>query len=160
MIAQIGVFIQYWGFKAVHGRIWCALCLSVEPLDAKALMDQLKISKALVSLTLKDLLHYNVVRISGKTAQGTQTYDINPNVRDVIFNVLKMRELSMLQEISNAHSQVSGLGQKKLQDCGVNLQRLKDLEAMIHTGQDLLNAMFELRNFDLGALSILNVKDS
>ena len=29
---SIGDFIEYWGFKAIHGRVWALLALSTDPL--------------------------------------------------------------------------------------------------------------------------------
>ena len=77
---QIGEFMEYWGFKKVHGQIWCHLFLSSTPLDASELMSRLGISKALVSISLKELLKYEVIRESGKSDRGTRCYQATEDV--------------------------------------------------------------------------------
>src|SRR5258708_3849854 len=58
---EIGKFIHHWGFKKIHGKIWTHLYLSETPLDAGTLMKRLDVSKALMSLSLRDLLKYKVI---------------------------------------------------------------------------------------------------
>jgi len=100
---QVGDFIQYWGFKKVHGRIWTHLFASDHPLDAGDLCKRLKISKALVSMSIADLLEYEVIQEVGKGEQGTLQYAANPDVTRVIFNVLRRRERKMMANIESAH---------------------------------------------------------
>ena len=61
----VGLFIQYWGFKKIHGQVWASIFLSKQPIDSTTLVKRLGVSKALVSLAIKDLLHYKVIRVSG-----------------------------------------------------------------------------------------------
>ncbi|MGA3762246.1 ArsR family transcriptional regulator, partial [Bacillus velezensis] len=77
---QIGQFIEYWGFKRVHGRLWVHLMLSEAPLDASQLIRRLRVSKALVSMSLGDLLEYDVIEEAGKSARGTQLYRAREDV--------------------------------------------------------------------------------
>ena len=81
---QVGEFIQYWGFKKVHGRIWTHLWLSDHPLDAGDLGKRLQISKALVSMSIADLLEYDVIQEVGRGEQGTTLYRSNPDQTQVI----------------------------------------------------------------------------
>lgn len=96
----VGDFIEYWGFKSVHGRIWTLIFLSKQPVNAKHLMENLKISKALVSMSIKDLLHYDVIHEVAKEGPSTQKYTYNPEIFHVITNVLKSRESVLLRKIN------------------------------------------------------------
>lgn len=58
---QVGSFIQYWGFKKIHGQIWTHVWLAKNPIDATTLVLRLEVSKALISLAIKDLVHYDVI---------------------------------------------------------------------------------------------------
>lgn len=97
--SQIGEFIEYWGFKNVHGRIWTHLFLAETPLDASDIVERLCISKALVSMSISDLLEYEVIQFAGKSERSTVLYKANPNVTSVIVNVLRKRERRMLSRI-------------------------------------------------------------
>lgn len=106
---KVGDFVAYWGFKKIHGKIWTHLFASTTPLDASELIRRLKISKALVSLTLKDLLHYQVVFEVGKSDRGTLLYRANQNIAGVIVNVLKNRERVLFNELRAAHASTCAL---------------------------------------------------
>src|SRR4051812_25087650 len=97
---QIGEFIEYWGYKKVHGRIWTHLILSETPLDATALIRRLGISKALASMSLADLISPGVIYEAGRGKRGTILYAPNLNLTQVILNVLRQRERRMLARIA------------------------------------------------------------
>jgi DNA-binding transcriptional regulator GbsR (MarR family) len=98
--AQVGNFIEFWGFKRIHGEVWLHLYVSKTPLDAGDLIARLGISKSLASLCLAELVHYDVIREAGKSDAGTTLYEANEDVVGVIANVLKMREKVMLDRIA------------------------------------------------------------
>lgn len=144
---QIGSFIEYWGFKQVHGKIWTLIFLSPEPVDANFLKDTLKISKALTSMSLKDLLHYNVVREVEKDKPGTQKYCVNPNITQVILDILNNRELSMLQDIEASCVQLGKVIAKD-EDNLISKKRMEKLTTMVTTAHLLLREMCLGSNVD------------
>ena len=95
----IGEFIQYWGFKKVHGRIWAYLFLAETPLNTRQLVELLKISNALVSISVAELLKYDVILEAGKGRNGVLLYRANPDVGAVIAGVLRNREQKLLERI-------------------------------------------------------------
>jgi DNA-binding transcriptional regulator GbsR (MarR family) len=95
---SVGKFIQYWGFKAIHGRIWTLLFLSEEPLSSVELSRYLKVSKTLLSFSVNELLGYQVIHEVGKGPRRTVYLRANPNISSVILNVLRNRERLMIQE--------------------------------------------------------------
>jgi DNA-binding transcriptional regulator GbsR (MarR family) len=58
----IGRLMEFWGFKRNMGRIWTILYLSETPLTAVDLRARLKISTGSVSMTIKELMHWGVVK--------------------------------------------------------------------------------------------------
>ncbi|MCC7440026.1 MAG: hypothetical protein IT285_00245 [Bdellovibrionales bacterium] len=93
----VGDFMEYWGFKHVHGRIWAHLYLSPEPLSAVMLSRKLGVSKALVSLAMADLARFDVIQEAGRGAKRTVLLKANPNLQAVIQNVLRAREMLLLE---------------------------------------------------------------
>lgn len=152
---QIGEFIQYWGFKKVHGRIWAHLFLSDVPLDAMALRTRLKISKALVSLTVKDLIEFGVIRECGKSERGTILYEAHPEVHTAIFNVIRGREKKMLSQISAAHRSLSHSVNGGQHSLGVNGDRLKNLGEMIEGASNGLDCLLATSGVGSGSLETL-----
>jgi DNA-binding transcriptional regulator GbsR (MarR family) len=142
---QVGDFIQYWGFKKVHGRIWTHLFVSDHPLDAGDLCKRLKISKALVSMSIADLLEYEVIQEVGKGEQGTLQYCANPDVTRVIFNVLRRRERKLMASIESAHQLLeksANLDQTGNQ--GLDSARIHYMGEMISTAKAALETLIAM----------------
>ncbi len=58
---RVGEFIEYWGFKAVQGRIWCYLYLSRRALNSRELAQLAEVSPTLVTQSVQILLQYRVI---------------------------------------------------------------------------------------------------
>lgn len=143
----VGSFIEYWGFKKIHGKIWTHLYTSSEPLDAADLMKRLGVSKSLVSITLNDLLKYEVILQKGKGPRDTQVYTANPQVREVVLNVLKNRESKLLGKISDQFSGfINDLEVSSSQRVCPN--KVKCLGNMISQANSALTAMLSLGEVD------------
>jgi DNA-binding transcriptional regulator GbsR (MarR family) len=156
LAAEVGDFICYWGFKKIHGRLWTHIYLSKEPLDAGALMRRLGVSKALISLSLNDLLKYDVILESGKSSRGTQTYVANPDVMDVIFNVLRRRERKMLNKAETGHKMLASVKPEILVQAKLHTDRIAAMGTMIHQAQNALASILELATLDLQSWNEIN----
>lgn len=151
---RVGGFIHYWGFKEVHGKIWLMLYVSEVPLDAAEIMNRLNISKALVSLSVSDLLKYEVIQEAGKSENSTQLYRANPDLMDVILKVLRSREKRMLSETQYAIEQVKKLSVQEKADWKIKDQRLTELSDFVDQGQQALQTLLSLSEQGLGSLKI------
>ncbi len=150
---EIGQFIQYWGFKSIHGKIWTHIYLAQEPIDAAELMSRLKISKSLVSITIADLLQYNVITQSGKSARDTYVYVANPNIKEVIIEVLKQRELKMMMKLDQEFKQAIDSCTANASNLA-NLEKMKNLGQMIHVATTTLTAVVELQAVDFSTVKL------
>jgi DNA-binding transcriptional regulator GbsR (MarR family) len=157
---EVGDFICYWGFKKIHGRLWTHIYLATTPLDAGQLMQRLKVSKALISLSLNDLLRFDVILENGKSSRGTQTYVANPDVLDVILNVLRRRERKMLAKAETSYRMLTSLNSEKLQRANLNMGRIDGLGRMITQAQNALNSLLELATLDLKEWEEINERKS
>lgn len=104
LAALIGSFTEYWGFKKIHGKIWTLLFLSDVPRDAGYFIKELRVSKGLISIALKEMIDHKVILKIDKVEAGTQLYEANPSVLEVIFNVLRTRERKLIGEIQSTFS--------------------------------------------------------
>lgn len=145
---QVGAFMEYWGFKSIHGRIWTHIFLSQEPLDAGALIKRLDVSKALMSMSLAELLDHDVIQIAGKGS--TTTYSANPDITHTIMAVLRKRERRMLNRVSSAAKTLplGAVGEVRL-----NPERVQSLQSMIETAEMTLECLLSLKNFDFSQWS-------
>ena len=148
LAAEVGQFIHYWGFKKIHGRIWTHVFLANTPPDAATLMRKLNVSKALISLTLNDLLEFDVVRENGKSEKGTMTYTANPAVMNIIMEILRNREKKLVTEVQKAHSALQEMESDSLKSNDVNVERLIVLGTMVNLAQSALDAILSLGTLD------------
>lgn len=131
LASRVGDFIEYWGFKKIHGRIWTHLMMSQSPLTSSDLIHRLKVSKGLVSVSLKDLLYYQVILENPKIQGAPQTYSVNPQIIRVICNVLRGREKKLINEVHGAFNLIKSIPESELKSCGVDTRRMQDLEELI-----------------------------
>ncbi len=152
LLKSVGAFMEYWGFKAVHGKIWAVTFLSKDPVDANFIISQLQLSKAAISLGIKDLLHYDVIREVPKDGPSTQRYISNPDLMEVICNVLRQREKKMLQVVVQYSK---ALGEKSLDETPLCSQKTLQLRKMTEQAHVLLDSMLQLQTLHLGEISSL-----
>jgi DNA-binding transcriptional regulator GbsR (MarR family) len=150
---EIGGFIEYWGFKSIHGKVWTHLYLSPQPLDASELMARLKISKSLASITINDLLRYGVIVQKGKGPKDTQVYTVNPDVREVILRVLKEREAQMMNRLQDCFSKLAIEQKCEGPDERFSIERMTALGQLIDQGTVTLSAMIDLRPVEFDKLT-------
>jgi DNA-binding transcriptional regulator GbsR (MarR family) len=130
LVNNIGSFIEFWGFRKIHGKVWCQIYLSQRPLSSPEIVEQLGVSKALISGALNDLLMYKLVERIGKAKYGGITYIACPNPAEVVRDVIKNRELVLFTKIQNnllAINQKSAKDSKKL---NLNTQAIKNLKIL------------------------------
>jgi DNA-binding transcriptional regulator GbsR (MarR family) len=96
----VGDFIEYWGFKHVHGRIWALLALRKDPISQAAIGRTLGISRSLVSETVGELAGFGLVRPTSdrRNAPYEAVFDVWPTIADV----LRSREWMLLERAKGA----------------------------------------------------------
>ncbi len=96
----VGDFIEYWGFKHVHGRIWALLALRKEPISQAEVGRTLGISRSLVSESISELTGYGLVRPTSerRNAPYEAVFDVWPTIADV----LRSREWMLLERAKGA----------------------------------------------------------
>jgi DNA-binding transcriptional regulator GbsR (MarR family) len=140
----VGDFIEYWGFKKIHGKIWVNLYLSDHPMDAAELISKLNVSKALISISLKDLLQFEVIIEEGLGPDGTRLYSANPALSKVINGVLRQREKVMMGKIQAAFSQLKQMPKDEISVQGIKVSRLKELDQFLRNGEKGLNTLMSI----------------
>lgn len=138
LLQSIGSFIQYWGFKEVHGQVWACIFLAEEPVDANHIIQQLKLSKAAISLAIKDLLQYRVILEVEKTRPSTRKYISNPDLAEVILNVLRTREKLMLNIVVGAARGFLDTSKEDLEKIRVSRDKVEKLRGMTECAQSVL----------------------
>lgn len=158
---QLGEFMEYWGFKRIHGRVWLHLYLADAPLDVAQLMSRLHVSKALMSFCIRDLKEYGVILEVGVAKHGTVLYSANPDLISVIQNVLRLRERPMLARIHASQQLAQSLTDAERKTHGIDLGRLKGLGKLVAGAEQALLTVVRLPSDESipggGLLSMLDL---
>jgi len=142
---HIGEFIRYWGFKKIHGRVWCYLYLSNCPLDASQLIERLDVSKALMSKTLSELLEYKVI-VAIDDCRKKRRYISNPDILHVITSVLRQREKELIGEVHKHFRAVESFSDDQFNEAGLAKGQVERLGKMVQFAEFFLNALLRFES--------------
>jgi DNA-binding transcriptional regulator GbsR (MarR family) len=99
VLEAIGRVIAFWGFKRNHGRLWALLYLTGEPLSAAEIGRRLDLSKGAVSMVVRELESWAVVRqVPGPNRTGV-AYDAECDIWLMVRSVLERRELRLVVQV-------------------------------------------------------------
>ncbi|MGB0588864.1 MAG: GbsR/MarR family transcriptional regulator [Myxococcota bacterium] len=142
----VGSFIAWWGFKAIHGRVWTLLALRGAPMSQAEISRTLSVSRALVSGAVGELMGFGLVRSvgSGRTAPYEAVMDVWP----VISDILREREWMML-ESSRVSLEAAVEEAELMKDTGAemvwSLERMRVLLGLTEMAQTFLKILIKLR---------------
>lgn len=91
----VGAFIEYWGFRAIHGRIWVLLAMHREPLAQSEIAAFFGVSRSFVSTAIAELCAYRLVKATSEHRNAP--YVANSDVWSTITDVLRSREWMLLE---------------------------------------------------------------
>lgn len=140
----VGDFIEWWGFKAIHGKIWTLLAVSREARTQAELSKILEVSRALVSSAIHELESYGLVRQTGEDRQAP--WEAIIDVWPTISNILRQREWMMIESVRVALE--SALEEVELQEEGERqfaVERLRVLLVLTELAQTFLKILVALR---------------
>ncbi len=141
---EVGELVYNWGFKRVHGRIWTHLFLSNRPLDASDLVKRLDISKALISISLRELIDLKLIAEIGKSPKGTHLYRTNPDLVRVFLNILKLREKILFSKVSTAYDTIENMSSEAKQKSEISEARMREFKKLVTNADATLDQVINL----------------
>lgn len=97
VVETIGEFIKFWGFSKHHGRIWALLYLNEEPLSSPDIQSMLDMSAGLVSMSVRELQHWDVIVKVWVQGDRKDYYEANTDVWHMITRVMREREYHLIE---------------------------------------------------------------
>src|SRR5262249_42491036 len=91
-IDAVGNVIEFWGFKRNQGRVWALLYLRDETLSAATIEKQLALSKGGVSMLLRDLERWGVLRRVRAPGEAAWRYRAETELVRMVTRVVEHRE--------------------------------------------------------------------
>jgi DNA-binding transcriptional regulator GbsR (MarR family) len=98
----IGGLMEFWGFKAIMGRLWTILYLAPEPLSAAELGERLAASSGAISMALSDLQNWGVVKKAWKPGERRDYYEPETSIWKMVTRVFRERELAHVRNANAA----------------------------------------------------------
>ena len=141
-----GAFIEWWGFKAIHGRVWTLLALRGQPMAQTEIASLLGVSRSLISGATHELVEWGLVRPTEMRRNAPYVAEID--VWPVIGDVLRSREWMIIE-----HARVALEAAVEEADLAVaggepiawDVERMRMLLRMTETAQAFLRILVQLR---------------
>lgn len=128
----IGGLMEFWGFKAVMGRLWTFLYLSPEPLSAAELGERLQASTGAVSMALADLQKWGVVVKTWRPGERRDFYEPETSIWKMVTRVFRERELAFVRAAIEAFETTrKQLGKLRATVDGDTKKRIKFIEGRL-----------------------------
>ncbi len=152
----MGRITAFWGFSKIMGQLYGLLYLSPKPMTLDEMAELLSISKGNVSINIRALERWNMVRKIWIKGDRKDFYEAEVDFWKIIRGVLQEREK---KEFDQALGSVSGLRKKgeeahkkeRSAETAFAVERLKKLEDFISTMDQMVGMLLKLedlkRNF-------------
>jgi DNA-binding transcriptional regulator GbsR (MarR family) len=101
-IEKVGALMEFWGFKAVLGRVWATLYLSPDPIPASEIGDYLMLSAGSVSMALTELQKWGAVKKAWLPGERRDHYEAETSVWKMVSRVFRERELVFVRDAIEA----------------------------------------------------------
>lgn len=141
-----GQFIEYWGFKAIFGRVWALLAISAGPLTQSEIAETLHVSRSLISSSIAELTRLGLVRPT--RVHRNAPYEAVMDVWPVISNVLRSREWMLIESVRmalEAAIQEAEYLDGKGRGHRYNVARLRLLLSLTEMAQAFLRILMRMR---------------
>ena len=154
-----GEFIEYWGFKSIHGKVWAYLALSTFPRSQSHLAKRLGVSRALVNMAIADLQRYGLVKAANDKHHSPYqaVLDVWPIITDVLRNrewiLLEKAKLALEAALISANQAKEEMMQQTegtdytqaSQQEDFNIERLEQLLQMTQWSQNILKILINVQ---------------
>jgi DNA-binding transcriptional regulator GbsR (MarR family) len=162
-INNLGRVADFFGFNRLMGQLYAVLFLSPEPLTLDDMVKKLESSKGNVSINIRALERWGLVRQIYKWADRKNYYEAEPDIWKAVSGILQERERKESQQIiSSLNQSVEMLEQASKTASGQEavtaqfyLERMEQLRRLFKFGDTLLDMMVQGGAIDFGNASRL-----
>ena len=116
-IQGLGEISRFWGFSPVMGQIYGLMYLATEPTTAETIMQKLGASKGNVSINLRNLDRWGMVRKIRKPGDRKEYYEVETDFVRIFINMLterKNRDFDRsLRTVTNCLEELKGAEKSK-----------------------------------------------
>jgi len=159
----LGRITSFWGFSKIMGQLYGMLYLSAAPMTLDQMAENLEISKGNVSINIRALERWNMVRPVWVKGDRKDYYEAETDFWKIIRGVLKEREKKEFDQALAAIGRIRTKSEdahrkEKSSDTAFAVDRLKKLEDFIKTMDQLVGIMLTLEDLKQNFLGIVKRK--
>jgi len=151
-IDAVGDVIEFWGFKRNQGRVWALLYLRGEELSAGEIERELGLSKGGVSMLIRDLERWNVIRRERRRGDPAWRYRAETELVRMVTRVIEQREAEFINRIRSEMAEARRLAAEAGNVSAQRLSRLEKLSALADHSERALKLFVRTARLDLGGM--------
>ncbi len=151
-IDAVGDVIEFWGFKRNQGRVWALLYLRGEALSAGEIERELALSKGGVSMLIRDLERWNVIRRERRFGDPGWRYRAETELVRMVTRVIEEREAEFINRIRSEISQARELAAEAGNVPAQHLARLEKMSALADHSERALKLFVRTARLDVGGM--------
>jgi DNA-binding transcriptional regulator GbsR (MarR family) len=151
LMEAMGRITAFWGFSKIMGQLYGLLYLSPKPLTLDEMSESLSISKGNVSINIRALERWNMVKTVWVKGDRKDYYEAEPDFWKIVKGVLREREKKefdlALDSVSKLlHKSEAAQKLSKNAETAFAIERLKRLEDFIQTMDKMVGVLLTLED--------------
>ena len=150
----VGTAIEFWGFKANHGRVWAALYMQNEPQRAQDLQTLLGMSKGAVSMITRELEQHGVIHRVRTYGSSVWRFEAETDLFKMIRRTVEQREARLIARIEGdleiAEREAIAAGADK-----ESVERIRRLRMLSRRAGQAVEAFVRTARLDMAGISDL-----
>jgi len=163
MMDTLGRITSFWGFSKIMGQLYGLLYLSPRPLTLDEMTENLAISKGNVSINIRALERWSMVRQVWVKGDRKDYYEAETEFWKIIRGVLKEREKKEFDQALTAISAIRKRSEdankkEKNAETAFAVERMKKLEDFISSMDQLVGVLLTLEDLKRNILGIVKKK--
>lgn len=151
-VDAVGNVIEFWGFKRNQGRVWALLYLRGEPLTAGEIERELELSKGGVSMLLRDLERWGVVRRVRSPQDSAWRYAAETDLIRMVSHVIEEREAGFIERIRADLAEAYRLAVESGNVPREHLSRLEKMTTLAEHVERALRLFIKTARLDVGGI--------
>ncbi len=151
-IDAVGDVIEFWGFKRNQGRVWALLYLHDEALPASAIERTLGLSKGAVSMLIRDLERWRVIRRERSAGDSAWRYRAETELIRLVTRVVEQREGEFITRIRGDISEARRLAAEAGSVSPQQIARLEKMSSLADHTERALKLFIRTARLDVGGM--------
>ncbi len=148
VVDAVGNVIDFWKFKRNQGRVWALLYLRSVPMTALDIQGALGLSKGAVSMLVRELETWNIVRRVRAPSDDAWRYVAEIDLMKMVGHVIAEREAALVRSVKDDLAHALEMAKKDGAD-EATLTRLRRMKTLAELIDKALRAFLQTARFDV-----------